>query len=59
MQASHHKALQEHEKTVTDREKEADRKLKQAIEMHEVSYNATCCYIVTCRHTITDGYQDV
>ena len=37
MQATHHKALQEHEKTVTDREKEADRKLQQAIEMHEVS----------------------
>lgn len=43
MQESHHKALQEHEKTVTDREKEAERKLQQALEMHEVSYSGTCC----------------
>ena len=37
MRESHHKALQEQERAVTDREKEADRKLQQAMEMHEVS----------------------
>lgn len=36
-QESHHRALQDQVKVVTEREKEAERKLQQAIEMHEVS----------------------
>lgn len=36
-QESLHKALQDHEKAVTERENEAVRKLQQAKEMHEVS----------------------
>lgn len=33
---SRHITLQEQERAVADREKEADRKLQQAMEMHEV-----------------------
>ena len=38
MQESQHETLQEQEKAVAIRGKEADRKLQQAMEMHEVSW---------------------
>ena len=37
MQESHHKALQEQVKAIMDQEKEANKKLQQARETHEVS----------------------
>lgn len=42
-QESHSKTLQEQEKVVAVQEKEADRKLQQAIEMHEVSEQLYNC----------------
>ena len=50
-QESHHKVLEEQRKAITDREKEADGKLQQAMEMHEVSCGMITLVLVILSNT--------